>query len=298
MIAFQIRQLTPKSLPLNLQQLHRIIKLKVISVMMFSSFIGVLITPKHSWSLQKAGSAMIGITLAACGSAALNHLFDRDEDKKMRRTKNRPLAQETLCKNTTTGFAITMITLSMLVLCIFNNTLSAALTLITTLGYSVLYTKILKPTTPQNIVIGGLSGATPPLLGWSAMTGNITTEPLLLVLIIFVWTPAHFWPLAIEHVDDYAKTKWPMLPVTHGISFTKASILGYALLTTACSLMPYCVKMTGETYLAISLILNTRWLQLCTKLWYDTTKAMPLFRFSITYIMVLFVALLLDHRSI
>ena len=180
----------------------------------------------------------------------------------------------------------------------YNNYLSAALTLGTTLGYSVMYTKLLKPTTPQNIVIGGLSGAMPPLLGWSAMTGTIAVEPLLLVLIVFLWTPAHFWPLAIEHVDDYAKTKWPMLPVTHGIAFTKASIISYALLTSASSLLPYCVKMTGEIYLVSALVLNIRWLYLCKKLWNDTSQAMPAFKFSITYLIVLFTMLLLDHRSI
>lgn len=287
-----------KPLQTHLRQLQTMIKLKVISVMMFSSLIGIMIVPSTDWTWLKASSGIIGISLAACGSAALNHLFDRNEDKKMRRTKNRPLANDTLCPVTAIIFAISMILLSTSMLIFYNNYLSAALTLGTTLGYSVMYTKLLKPTTPQNIVIGGLSGAMPPLLGWSAMTGTIAVEPLLLVLIVFLWTPAHFWPLAIEHVDDYAKTKWPMLPVTHGIAFTKASIISYALLTSASSLLPYCVKMTGEIYLVSALVLNIRWLYLCKKLWNDTSQAMPAFKFSITYLIVLFTMLLLDHRSI
>jgi len=281
-----------------LNAIAKIVKLKVITVMMFSALIGMLITPTIAWSWSKACTGILGIGLAACGSAALNHLFDREEDKKMARTKNRPLAVHALTVNTTRYFAASTIVLSTIILYKFNNLLATSLTIATTIGYSIFYTRWLKPTTPQNIVIGGLSGSMPPLLGWTAITGHITVEPLLLVLIIFVWTPAHFWPLAIEHAQDYAKTKWPMLPVTHGIAFTKIAILSYAALTTISSLLPFCLKMTGSLYLAAIIPLNLRWLHLCLQLWHDNRKAMPVFKFSIVYIIITFAALLLDHQSI
>lgn len=274
----------------------KIIKFKVVVVMVFSSITGILICPPEKQNLIKACTGIIGIGLAACASAALNHLYDMHEDKKMQRTMQRPLAQNTIDANTVKYFALGSITLSTLILVVANNITCALLTIATTIGYSVLYTKWLKPTTPQNIVIGGLSGAMPPLLGWSSLMGNITVQPLLLVLIIFTWTPAHFWPLALHHQKDYAKTKWPMLPNTHGEKFTKLSIIAYALLTTATSTLPFCIHMTGYLYLTIVSLINARWLQLCYHLWINEEKAENVFKFSITYIVILFTALIVDHQ--
>ena len=291
------QQTSPNWFLEQLYQITKIVKLKVVIVMMFSSLIGMLITPNSLQDISKILSGISGISLAACASAALNHLFDKDEDKKMQRTQNRPLAKEKLSPTTAKSFAIFSIILSTGLLWTLNNPLCATLTLTTTIGYSILYTKWLKPTTPQNIVIGGLSGAMPPLLGWCSLTGNITVEPLLLVLIVFNWTPAHFWPLAIAHKNDYAKTKWPMLPVTHGITFTKLSIIAYALLTTISTLIPFCIRMTGHLYLSVACIVNLRWLYLCKKLWQDTNAARALFKFSIYYILIIFFLLLLDHKA-
>lgn len=281
-----------------LRQIRKIVKFKVVIVMMFSSLIGMLIVPKALLSIQKISTGIIGISLSACASAALNHIFDQNEDKKMRRTQNRPLATAKLSPTTASWFAMGSISLSTLLLWQFNNPLSALLTLATTLGYSILYTKWLKPTTPQNIVIGGLSGAMPPLLGWASLTGQISSEPLILVLIIFSWTPAHFWPLAIAHQGDYAKTKWPMLPVTHGIPFTKLSIFAYTALTVACTLLPFCVRMTGYFYLITSSLLNLRWLMLCKQFWQNTEKALDLFTFSIYYLIIILCLILIDHHHL
>lgn len=286
------------SIKKKINQVKQLIKMKVVIVMMFSSVIGMLITPKFHTSISKIITGIIGISMSACASAALNHIFDKNEDKKMQRTQSRPLAAQKIPPQTALIFSIIIIALSTAILAFCNNLLCAILTLTTTIGYSILYTKWLKPTTPQNIVIGGLSGAMPPLLGWTSITGEISVEPLLLVLIVFTWTPAHFWPLAIHHSQDYAKTKWPMLPVTHGIEFTKLSILAYAALTTASSMLPFCIQMTGKTYLIITSIVNMRWLYLCFKLWKDTKKAMPVFKFSIVYIVIIFSALLIDHQPL
>lgn len=276
-------------------ELIKVFKIKVVVVMLFSALVGMLITPNTLRSTNQVLSGLIGIGLAACASAALNHRFDMEEDKKMRRTKGRPLAIEKIPPELVEKTAYLGILTSTAVLVIANNLLSACLTLATTVGYSIVYTKWLKPSTPQNIVIGGLSGAMPPLLGWTCITGDIAVQPLLLVLIIFTWTPAHFWPLALEHRADYAKTKWPMLPITHGKQFTQLSIIAYTLLTTATSLLPFCVRMAGYYYLAIVSLLNARWLFLCYQLWHQDTKSHAVFRFSIWYILGLFFILLLDQ---
>ena len=277
------------------QQLRKTVKLKVVMVMMFSSLTGMLIVPNALKQPSKILSGIIGISLAAFASAALNHLFDKDEDKKMKRTQNRPLAQDPLSPWAVKIFAISNILLSLVILWGCNNRLCSILTLATTIGYSLIYTKWLKPSTPQNIVIGGLSGAMPPLLGWTSLIENISYEPLVLVLIIFSWTPAHFWPLAIAHKNDYAKTKWPMLPITHGITFTKLSIIAYALLTTAATLLPFSLHMTGHLYLICASLINLRWLYLSLKLWKNTQKAIPLFKFSIYYILAIFLILIIDY---
>ena len=276
-------------------ELYKVFKIKVVAVMLFSALVGMLITPHSLRTANQVIFGLTGIGLAACGSAALNHRFDMDEDKKMRRTKKRPLAVAKITPELVEKTAYLVIVMSMAILISANNLLSAGLTLATTVGYSIIYTKWLKPSTPQNIVIGGLSGAMPPLLGWTCITGDIAVQPLLLVLIIFTWTPAHFWPLALEHSNDYAKTKWPMLPITHGKQFTHLSIIAYALLTAATSLLPFCIRMAGYRYLAVVCILNARWLFLCYQLWLKGNRSYAVFRFSIWYILGLFLILLIDQ---
>lgn len=264
--------------------------------MMFASITGMLIVPHALLSPSKAITGIIGIGLAASASAMLNHLFDRNEDIKMKRTQKRPLAQKEIPVHRAWQIALTMITCSTLLLVWANNALCAYLTMATTIGYSIIYTRWLKPASPQNIVIGGLSGAMPPLLGWTSLTGSINVEPLLLVLIIFLWTPAHFWPLAIAHAQDYAKTKWPMLPVTHGIPFTKISIIAYIWLTFAASCLPFCLNMTSPVYLCVTICGNIVWLQHGWKLWHRSEHAMPAFQFSIYYIFIIFGTLIVDHH--
>ena len=280
----------------NAIQVLKMIKLKVVAVMMFASTTGMLIVPKTMLYPTKVLSGTIGIGLAACASAMLNHLFDRDEDTKMKRTHKRPLARKEMPPRTAWQVALLMIVCSSLLLVWANNTLCAYLTIATTIGYSIIYTRWLKPASPQNIVIGGLSGAMPPLLGWTSLTGSIDVEPLLLVLIIFAWTPAHFWPLAIAHAPDYAKTKWPMLPVTHGITFTKVSIIAYIWLTFAASCLPFCFNMAGPVYLCVTTCANILWLRHGWKLWQQSQHAMPAFQFSISYIFIIFGTLIVDHH--
>ena len=278
-----------------LAQLLKVFKLKVVLVMLFSAAIGMLVAPQHQLTGLKMISGLTGIGIAACASAALNHRFDMHEDKKMARTKQRPLAMNHINPTLVEKIAVIGILFSLLLLASLNNLLCAMLTFATTVGYSVIYTKWLKPSTPQNIVIGGLSGAMPPLLGWTCITGEIAVKPLLLVLIIFTWTPAHFWPLALQNQQDYAKTKWPMLPVTHGRRFTQLSIMAYALLTAAASLLPFCIRMTGSIYLVIACMLNARWIFLCYRLWQDARRTSDVFQFSIQYILILFCALVIDQ---
>ncbi len=277
------------------QLFTKLCKSKVVVVMLGASLAGMALTPTHTQHPLTILAGLAGIGLAACGSAALNHLFEADIDKKMTRTAHRPLAKKDLPAQSVMVFALTLIALSTALLASTTNPLATLLTLCTTLGYAVLYTRWLKPATPQNIVIGGLSGAMPPLLGWSCLTGNIQAEPVVLVLIIFCWTPAHFWPLAIHNREDYQKTALPMLPNTHGIPFTQTAILAYAYLTFAVSLLPYCIETVSWLYLTGCLLLNGRWLQLAHQLKDDPKKAMPMFFYSITYLLGLFALLIIDH---
>ena len=270
-------------------------KSKVVLVMLAASLVGMALTPAHTQEPLTILSGLMGIGLAACGSAALNHLFEADIDKKMARTAQRPLAKKALPAQAVLTFSLLLITLSTAILIYTTNMLATLLTLSTTLGYAVLYTRWLKPATPQNIVIGGLSGAMPPLLGWSCLTGTIAAEPIALVLIIFCWTPAHFWPLAIHNRKDYAKTTLPMLPNTHGIAFTQTAILAYAYLTFAVSFLPFCLHTAGWLYLGGNLLLNSKWLYLAHQLKKDIRLAMPVFLYSITYLYCLFILLIVDH---
>ncbi|MBT4884755.1 MAG: protoheme IX farnesyltransferase [Legionellales bacterium] len=272
-------------------------KFKVVALMLFSALVGMLLSYNPSFDWYKALISLFGIGLLAGSGGAINHIIDKKIDKKMKRTKNRPLPKgkvttlHAICLATFLAIAGTYI--------LWNNAnpLATYLTAAAMVGYAFIYTGILKHVTPQNIVIGGISGAVPPLIGWVSLTGEIAPEPLLLVLIIFVWTPPHFWALAIARYDDYIKSNVPMLPATHGIKFTKLCILLYAIITAITTVIPYIIDMSGIFYLIGVTALNVRFIYLATCLYKEQESefAMPTFLFSIKYLMLLFLLILLDH---
>ena len=241
--------------------------------------------------------AFIGMSLAMMASAAINQIMDQKIDAIMARTLNRPIVTGRINTRKAIIFAVCLSLLSMALLYVLVNPLTAYLTLFGFVGYAFFYTLYLKRATPQNIVIGGLAGAIPPLLGWTAVTNEVHPYALLLVLIIFVWTPPHFWALAIHRADEYAKAQIPMLPVTHGIPFTRKSVLYYTVLLVICTLLPYLTGMSGLIYLLAAVILGGVFLVHALRLRFsdDPTLPMKTFGYSITYLFVLFAALLLDH---
>jgi protoheme IX farnesyltransferase len=260
----------------------------------------MLLSTQGSIPLDLFFFAMIGIGLGASSGAAINHVVDDHIDRLMERTHNRPLPQGSMDKKNALIFAIFLGIASMFILTVFVNQLTALLTFISLMGYAVVYTMFLKRATPQNIVIGGAAGATPPVLGWAAMTGEVNTEALLLFLIIFVWTPPHFWALAIKRKDEYAKANIPMLPVTHGIAFTKLQILLYTILLLAVSMMPFVVQMSGLIYLSGAISLGMGFLYYAYKLYFSVDNsdlAMKTFLYSIKYLSLLFAFLLVDHYA-
>ncbi|MCY1413009.1 Protoheme IX farnesyltransferase [compost metagenome] len=272
-------------------------KPKVVVLMLITSLAGMFLATRAgvSWSVLLFGN--LGIGLCAGGAAVVNHVVDRRIDALMARTHKRPLAQGRVEPLPALLFALALALLGMVLLLVFTNALTAWLTLASLLGYAVLYTGFLKRATPQNIVIGGLAGAAPPLLGWVAVSGHISAEPLLLVLIIFAWTPPHFWALAIHRKEEYAKAAIPMLPVTHGERYTKLHILLYTLVLLAVSLLPYAIHMSGPLYLACALVLGLRFLQWAWVLYRGSRPhaAIGTFKYSIGYLFALFIALLIDH---
>jgi len=242
----------------------------------------------------------LGIGMAASSAAIVNHVLDARIDIQMSRTHNRPLPQGKLSEANALTFAMILCVLSMSMLWFLVNPLTAVLTFLSLIGYAVIYTVFLKRATPQNIVIGGAAGAAPPVLGWTAVTGEVHSDALLLFLIIFTWTPPHFWALAIAKKDDYARVSIPMLPVTHGEAFTRNYILLYTILMVLVTIIPYLSGMSGLIYLVAALILGGRFLYYAIRLKSDTSVDLPMqvFRFSITYLMLLFGALLIDHYFI
>lgn len=265
--------------------------------MLITSLAGMFLATRAGvgWSVLLFGN--LGIGLCAGAAAVVNHVVDRRIDALMARTHKRPLAQGRVEPLPALLFALALALLGMALLLVFTNALTAWLTLASLLGYAVLYTGFLKRATPQNIVIGGLAGAAPPLLGWVAVSGHVSAEPLLLVLIIFAWTPPHFWALAIHRKEEYAKADIPMLPVTHGERYTKLHILLYTLILLAVSLLPYAIHMSGLLYLACALALGLRFLQWAWVLYRGSRPhaAIGTFKYSIGYLFALFIALLLDH---
>jgi protoheme IX farnesyltransferase len=272
-------------------------KPRVVALMVFTVVVGMLLAttgavPWHVWLAAPAGVALV-----AGSAAALNHLVDRRIDALMARTRRRPLPRGTLDAAQVLAFAGAIGGAGMALLVTFTNLLCAVLTFASLVGYAGVYSLLLKHSTPHNIVIGGAAGAAPPLLGWVAVTGHVDPGALILFLIIFVWTPPHFWALAIHRRDDYARADVPMLPVTHGVPFTAGRILGYTLGLVAITLVPAAIGMSGWLYLAAAVPLGARFVVLAWRLRADTRLAMPTFRFSIVYLFGLFAALLADHYA-
>ena len=273
-------------------------KPNVVALMILTSVIGMLLATDQAVPVGILIFGNLGIALCAGSAAAVNHIVDRQVDEKMARTANRPIATGRLAPNQAITFALTTGLTGMAILLLFTNVLTAWLTLASLVGYAFVYTMFLKRATPQNIVIGGLAGAAPPLLGWVAVTGEIHHNALLLVLIIFAWTPPHFWALAIHRKEEYAKAKIPMLPVTHGERYTKINILLYTLLLIVVTTMPYLTGMFGGWYLIGSLLLGGGFLYCGLAMWFDKDTGMKTFRYSIIYLMALFALMLLDHMLI
>ena len=272
-------------------------KLKVVALIVFTAMVGMfLATPGMvPWSALVFGT--LGIGMAAASAAAINHVVDQHADARMTRTRNRPVASGHLTARNCLVFALALGGLAMWILVQFVNSLTAVLTFASLIGYAVVYTLYLKRATPQNIVIGGAAGAAPPVLGWTAVTGTVDPNALLLFLIIFVWTPPHFWALAIHRRDEYAKVDIPMLPVTHGVRFTRLQVLLYTILLVVVTVMPFATGMSGLLYLAGALGLGAVFLYHAWALMRDVSgnQAMKTFGYSIVYLMALFAFLLVDH---
>jgi protoheme IX farnesyltransferase len=288
------------SWPTRIRQFHALTKPRVVQLIVFCAVIGMLLAvpgvPTQSEALT-ALAACVGIWLVAGSAAAFNCLIEQGIDARMKRTAWRPTARGELSLAQTLSFSAVLCGLGMAILAIWVNALTMWLTLGTFVGYAVVYTVILKPLTPQNIVIGGASGAMPPVLGWVAMRGTVDPEALMLCLIIFLWTPPHFWALALYRVEDYARAGLPMLPVTHGNAFTRLHVLLYTVVLLAGSLLPFIYGMSGWIYLASALALGFAFLGYAIALWrrYSDELARKTFRFSIIYLMLMFAALLVDH---
>jgi heme o synthase len=276
---------------------YELCKPKVVMLIVFTAVVGMFLAVPGMVPWQPLIFGTLGIGLAASSAAAINHFLDQKYDAKMARTQGRPLPHGDLTGKQVLGFAFTLGIIAMLVLVFLVNELTAFLTFLSLIGYAVVYTVYLKHATPQNIVIGGAAGAAPPVLGWCAVTGAIDPYALLLFLIIFIWTPPHFWALAVARRDEYAKADIPMLPVTHGADFTRLHIVFYTVLLLLVTLLPYLTGMSGLLYLvaAIGLGLGFLYYAILLKRTADDVIAMKAFKYSIVYLMVLFAVLLIDH---
>ena len=283
-----------------LKSYYQLCKPNVVYMMLICAFVGMLLAEQNVSSYSYLFVSLIGIALCAASAAAVNQVVDRDADASMTRTDQRPLPKGELTVMHASIFAFVIGLLGALILYFYVNVLTMMLTIGSLIGYAFIYTIYLKRATPQNIVIGGLAGAAPPLLGWSSISNTIDPYALLLVLIIFVWTPPHFWALAIYRKDEYAKESIPMMPVTHGVAFTKLQIVLYTIILFIVSVLPYVVLMSGVIYLVSALVLSTLFLYYSINLFYsdDDEDAMKTFQFSIYYIFLIFLALLADHYII
>jgi len=273
-------------------------KPRVVLLMLLTVWAGMYLAAVNPipWSLWL--NATLGIAMLSGAAATLNHIIDQHVDALMERTKHRPIAAGRLTTRAAWVFASIQSLVGFIILYVGVNALTAWLTLLAAVGYSIVYSLYLKRATSQNIVIGGLSGAMPPLLGWTAVSGRMDPESWLLVLIIFTWTPAHFWALCLHRYHEYKKSSYPMLPVTHGIPFTKINIVFYSLLTVACSLLPYAIGMSGQLYFLTVLLLDVGLMVYALKLQFsikDSLIALKTFQYSLVYLTGLFLAILLDH---
>ena len=275
-------------------------KPKVVVLMLVTVLVGALLAVPGWPDMMILAVALVGIGACAGSGAAINHMIDHRLDTKMARTKNRPIAKGRVTPQQGLTFALILAVAGFALLWFIVNPLTALLSLASLLGYAVVYTLFLKRATPQNITIGGLAGAMPPLLGWTAMTGQVEPDALLLVLIIFAWTPPHFWALAIHRKDEYSEANIPMLPVTHGNHFTRIHIVLYSLLMFAATLMPFISGMSGWLYLVGMLLLNTRQFWMVKLIFNESDEKAPmeLFKYSIQYLLWLFVLILVDHYTV
>jgi protoheme IX farnesyltransferase len=277
---------------------YELTKPRVVMLIVFTAIVGMFLADPGWPGVMPVVFGTLGIAMAASSAAVFNHVLDHRTDILMMRTRGRPLPQGKLTAKSALMFASSLCVMSMIILWYLVNPLTAALTFLSLIGYAVVYTVWLKRATPQNIVIGGAAGAAPPVLGWAAVTNHVTAEPLLLFLIVFVWTPPHFWALAIARLEEYKKVEIPMLPVTHGVPYTRLNILLYSILLLLVTIMPYLIGMSGLIYLVAALGLGVYFLYYAVRMYRDHEDEelpMQMFRYSISYLGYLFAALLVDH---
>jgi len=289
--------MTNQQSPLSWKNYLELCKPKVVVLLVFTAIVGMLLAVPGMPPLDLLVYGTLGIGLASSSAAAINHFIDQKADAKMSRTQNRPLPTGDLNSRNVLVFAGIIGLIAMIILVVFVNTLTAVLTFLSLIGYAIIYTIYLKHMTPQNIVIGGAAGAAPPVLGWCAITGDIHPHALLLFLIIFVWTPPHFWALAVAKREEYANAGIPMLPVTHGAEFTRLQILLYTVLLFIVTLLPYLTGMSALIYLFSAVVLGLGFIYYAIKMMRNTDNktAMKTFFYSINYLMLMFAALLIDH---
>jgi len=277
---------------------YELTKPRVVMLIVFTAVVGMFLADPGWPGVMPVVFGTLGIAMASSSAAVFNHVLDHRTDILMMRTRGRPLPQGKLTEKSALMFASSLCVMAMIILWYLVNPLTAVLTFFSLIGYAVIYTAWLKRATPQNIVIGGAAGAAPPILGWTAVTNQVTSEPLLLFLIVFVWTPPHFWALAIARLEEYRKVEIPMLPVTHGVPYTRLNILLYSILLLLVTIMPYLIGMSGLIYLVAAVGLGVYFLYYAIRLYreHDNEEIpMQMFRYSISYLGYLFAALLVDH---
>jgi protoheme IX farnesyltransferase len=282
----------------NWRDYYELTKPRVVMLIVFTAVVGMFLAVPGWPGTEAVIFGTIGIAMASSSAAVFNHVLDHRIDILMMRTRGRPLPQGKLTIQAALMFASSLCVISMVILWFLVNPLTAVLTFISLIGYAVIYTVWLKRATPQNIVLGGAAGAAPPILGWTAVTNQVSSEPLLLFLIVFVWTPPHFWALAIARLEEYRKVEIPMLPVTHGVPYTRLNILLYSILLMLVTVMPYLIGMSGLIYLVAALGLGGYFLYYAVRMYRDHEDEelpMQMFRYSINYLGYLFTALLIDH---
>ena len=277
---------------------YELTKPRVVMLIVFTAIVGMFLSVPGWPGVMPLVFGTLGVGLAASSAAVYNHVLDARIDIQMMRTMGRPLPQGKLTEKSALVFATALCIISMLILALLVNPLTAILTFVSLIGYAVVYTVWLKRATPQNIVIGGAAGAAPPILGWTAVTNEVEAAALLMFLIVFVWTPPHFWALAIARKEEYAKVDIPMLPVTHGEAYTRLNILLYTILLVLVTVLPYLIGMSGLIYLLVALVLGVRYLWFSIRMYREPEEQelpMQSFKFSINYLGLLFAALLVDH---